>query len=460
MSDKLDFSLPERKPAPVKTSGTNRFLLICILAAVLGNMFFAVKNRTSPEQAKTPGSLSSEAQKQLALKLEKQNLQTTAADAWREYLRLAAPDDAETAKVYYRIGKLHQEARDYAQALNSFYRSESFYRDKELEPEIGRRTQECLEAMGKFAALRYELSDRVGLNLSASATGEEIVAEIGAQKISKAELDRRIEAAIEQQLSQYAAYLPDEERKKQKETLLSQLSSSTQRMQFLNQYVMEEILYRKARESKLAEDPGTRQLLLDTERSLLAQRVLANELADSIKITSGDLTTYYEANKESFVQPERAQISHILLKDEEMAKEALENLKNGKDFGELAVEISMDAGTAKNQGKIEGWVNKGAAVPGIGNSGDAQKAVFETEAGKVAATPISSDQGLHLILVREKEAEHARPFEEVRNEVYSALRSRKEREIQQKLLSDLKDQYRVVIHQSAFAQEKRESQTE
>ena len=458
MSDKLDFSLPRRRPAPSNTSGGTRILLIIILVTGIANALISVANRDEAGDTQVTGSLSAEEQKQLALKLEKQNLHSVATEAWREYLNLADPNKSEKAKVYYRIGKLHQDAKEYAQALDSYYRSESYYHDSELESEIGRRAQECLEAMGKFAALRYELSDRVGLNQTPTATGEEIVAEIGTQKISKAELDRRIEASIEQQLAQFAAYLPEEERKKQKETLLNQFSSSAQRAQFLNQHVMEEILYRKARESKLTEDPETRSLLLDAERSLLAQRVLIKELAESIKITAGDLSTYYEANKGSYVQPERAQISHILLKDEEAAEKALEDLKEGKDFGKLATDISADSATKETQGKIEGWVTKGSPIPGIGDLAEAQAAIFETDAGNFVEDYFSSDQGYHVIHVREREAERTRPFDEVRNEVYSALRSRKEREVQQKLLTDLKERYNVVIHQSAFSQEKSDAE--
>ena len=458
MSDKLDFSLPGRKPAPEKTATGNRILLILILIAVIANALMSITNRDEPGSPHVPESLSADEHKQLALKLEKQNLHSVATEAWKEYLQLAHPDKIEKAKIYYRIGKLHQDAKEYAQALDSYYRSESYHHDSELASEIGRKTQECLEAMGKFAALRYELADRVGLNQTPEATGEEVVAEIGTQKISKAELDRRIEASIEQQLAQFAAYMPEEDRNKQKETLLSQFSSSAYRLQFLNQYVMEEILYRKARESKLAEDPETRSLLLDSERSLLAQRVLSKELADSIKITTSDVSTYYEASKSSYIQPERAQISHILLTEKEAAEKALQDLKEGKNFGELAAEISTDAATKKTEGKIEGWITKGSPIPGIGPLEEAQTAIFETDAGKSIENYFSSDQGFHLFDVREREPERLRAFDEVRSEVYRALRSGKEREVQQNLLGELKERYNVVIHQNAFPQERSDAE--
>ena len=41
-------------------------------------------------------------------------------------------------------------------------------------------------------------------------------------------------------------------------------------------------------------------------------------------------------------------------------------------------------------------------------------------------------------------------FDEVKNDVYVALRSHKEREVQQQLFTELKEQYDVVMHHSAF----------
>ena len=55
--------------------------------------------------------------------------------------------------------------------------------------------------------------------------------------------------------------------------------------------------------------------------------------------------------------------------------------------------------------------------------------------------------------------EQEQAFETVKNDVYKTLRTKKEQEIQQQLLTQLKDHYDVVIHQSVFT-EKVEPQTE
>jgi hypothetical protein len=52
--------------------------------------------------------------------------------------------------------------------------------------------------------------------------------------------------------------------------------------------------------------------------------------------------------------------------------------------------------------------------------------------------------------VIQRENEQQRPFDACKDDVFRALKSQKEREVQQSLLSKLKEKYNVVLHQSAF----------
>jgi parvulin-like peptidyl-prolyl isomerase len=77
--------------------------------------------------------------------------------------------------------------------------------------------------------------------------------------------------------------------------------------------------------------------------------------------------------------------------------------------------------------------------------------IFVTDAGEVVGEDIKTDKGIHIIKVLMREPERKQTFDEVKNEAFLALRSRKEGEVQQQLLDELKEQYDVVIHQSTFA---------
>lgn len=400
--------------------------------------------------------MTAEHQKKLALKLEKQGLNSVSAEAWKEYLAGASANDKEAAAVWYRIGKLYQNDGNYANALDSFYRSESFAGIDGMSTELAMSVQECLEYLGKFSALRYELSNRTDMTKSSGKNGsivkgDRVVAEIGPQKITESDLDRQIEHHIDRQLFQLASHLTEEERNKQKEDLLKQLTTPSQRRLLLNQLILEEILYRRSLESNMTDDPKVRDMLKSQRRSLLARMVIEKEFSDEIKITPVDVKTLYEAHKKEYMTPERVKIAHILFSNPTDAKKAHEKLKNGNNFEDTAKKMSMDEETRDNGGRIPGWINKGDSyIPGIGNSEDAMRIIFAAGTGQVASENIITDKGVHLIKVLEHEKERQKGFDEVKNDVFRSLRSQKERDVQLRLLDELKKQYDVVIHQTAF----------
>ncbi len=457
---KLDFSLPEREPVGGANGGQPKGLLLVIVALLICNLVVTFLKgggssagagaNAKPAPTGSAAALSAEALKDLAMRAEKQGLADVSAGAWKEYLQASGAADEESAKIWYRIGKLQQDAGEHAKALDSYYRSESFAEVKEIQTEIARRTQECLEAMGKFAALKYDLAERVSLDAEAGKAGEDVVAEIGAQKITKADLDKRIEETIENQLAQFAAMLPEADRNRQKEQMLKRFAPASQRLQFLQQMIGEEVLYRRARETELPEDAAVRDLLRDSERRLLAQQVIAREVTGAVNLTGTDLVNHYKANLEQYKEPRRAKVSHILFKDEDAAKAVKAKLADGKKFADMAKELSLDEATKAKGGELPGEVTDGRPVPGVGVSADFLKAVFSTEVGKVAAAVVKTDKGWHVILVRERAPERTPQLDELQSRVSQELRRIKEQELQEQLLEKLKNEYNVVIHTKQF----------
>jgi len=449
MAEELNLSVPQRK---TKAAGNSTKGLLILLVLVLGvgvaNIVLTIQ-KDDAATAITSG-LTPDSQKDLALKLEKQGLHESAIRAWQDFLVQSGAGADEQAKIWYRIGKLYQQDEKFEQALESFYRSESYAKLEDISDEIGRRTQECLEAAGKFAALRYELKDRVDQSQSHGTAGQEVVAEIGSEKITQSQLDQMIEQEIDRQLTQMAGILPAEQMNQQKEQLLKRFASPEQKLQMLNQFIMEEVLYRRARQVKLAEKPQTRDLLKNLERKVLAQSLVQSEMADKIHITPVDLKTYYQAHLKDYVQPEQAQISHILVADQETADTVLKTLQAGGDFVEAAKEFSQDTATKENGGEISGWVRKGGYISGIGYSEEATGFIFSTDPNNLVSEPVKTDKGYHIIKVRARKPERQKDFEEVQMEVFRTLREQKEREVQEALIEELKAGYNVVIHRSKF----------
>lgn len=313
MSDKLDFSIPER--GGKKTEG-NRMNPVYILLAILilisiFNMYILLKGKPYGDETKSSLAPPDKELKQLALKLEKQDLNKQAVEAWKEYLSAASPDTVETARIWYRIGSIFQTNGDYDEALSAYYRSESFSKPDDIKNEINRKIQECLESAGKFASLRYELENRVGGDMKATEAekstidrGDEVVAEIGSHKVTRSDLDKKIEKLIESRLRVIARYLSEEQINREKENLLKQYSSEKGRRAFLEQFMIEEMLYRKARETGLSEKKSVKESMTEMERSFLASSILEKAYNDEIKITVTDINNYYEANKEKYIKKE------------------------------------------------------------------------------------------------------------------------------------------------------------
>ena len=235
----------------------------------------------------------------LALKLEKQGLDEAAANAWEDYLGVSGAGAEKRARIWYRIGTIRQEAGSYEEALDAYYRSESHASLEELESEISRRVAECLESLGRYAALSSELERRTAVP-GAERPGSAVLAEIGDRKITKADLDMMIEAEVDAQLSQIAGSLSPEERAAQKEMTLEKIREQGDYTQWLDRFLTEELLYRRAREEKLHEDAEYRVITRNIDRKLLAQRLLDRTVSAEVSVTPEEVRAYYEANAAEF----------------------------------------------------------------------------------------------------------------------------------------------------------------
>lgn len=82
---------------------------------------------------------------------------------------------------------------------------------------------------------------------------------------------------------------------------------------------------------------------------------------------------------------------HILVGDEQTAKDLITRLQAGDDFAELAVQFSTDTGSAVQGGDL-GWFGKGAMVA------EFEAAAFALEnPGDITLEPVASSFGFHII---------------------------------------------------------------
>ncbi len=447
MGEKLDFSVPQKKARGSVTGVLSVLLLLVVTALAAMNLMMTMcPNRKAAVKV---AGLSAEQLKALAAKLSQRDLHQQAAQAWQDYLDSASLDHAERAKVLYQIGLSLEQAGQYGQAIENYYRSELTAKSDELSSQIDPHIKQCYEKLGAFAALRYELMDRTSLKQSEPAGGK-VVAEIGMDKITEADLDGIIERSIENQLAPMAAYLSTDQLNQQKKRLLERARDPKVKTELLQAWLNAEVLYRQALEEGLADNPETKQMLEDVTRSVLSQELMNAKLASRINITQADQQTYYTANKDNYIEPAEATISHILVADEDQAGKVLERIDGGEDFVALAKEFSIDEQTKADGGKIAESVVKGATVPAIGQVAEINDAIFAAEAPSVLKRAFQTDKGWEIIKVQKKSPQRQKPFNEVQQQVMQELYAQKQQEVQQQYLDQMRTRHNVVIHNSAL----------
>ena len=144
-----------------------------------------------------------------------------------------------------------------------------------------------------------------------------------------------------------------------------------------------------------------------------ATRLVGKEVV----ITEADLKTYFDTNKATFDKPEQVKASHILVADEEKAKEVKAKLTAGGDFAALAKEYSTDE-TNKDLGGDLGFFSKGAMVP------EFEAVAFTTKVGDISE-PVKTEFGYHIIKVTEKSEAKAAVYEDNKAQINDIIMAEK-----------------------------------
>ena len=128
----------------------------------------------------------------------------------------------------------------------------------------------------------------------------------------------------------------------------------------------------------------------DYEHQVYYYKLMSESVSKYVDITDEEIQTAYDEYTAPFT------VSHILVEDEETAKDLIAQLEDGADFAELAKENSTDTASAENGGSL-GEVN---ADSGLDETFYA--AAEELAEGEYTTTPVETSFGYHIIKMDEK----------------------------------------------------------
>lgn len=177
------------------------------------------------------------------------------------------------------------------------------------------------------------------------------------------------------------------------------------------------------------------QAVLDNIDQMLS-RIYMNNLKDSVEVAEDEIRKFYDENKENYFQKEQVKASHILVKTEEEAKAVLEELKGGKEFGEIAVAKSVCPSKAK-AGDL-GWFERGRMVP------EFEKVAFELKKDEISGV-VKSQFGYHVIKTTDKKDGYQKDLAEVTGEIRQRLEQEKLGKLIQSTVERLKKEQKVEI---------------
>ncbi len=154
---------------------------------------------------------------------------------------------------------------------------------------------------------------------------------------------------------------------------------------------------------------------MDPEYRGLSVILLSYEdIFNSIPVSEEEIRSRYEQNKSFYVKPERRDVDQIHFKTKEEATKALDEIKSGKEFRVVAEE----KGGQSSEDTHLGWVEKDGVLSELADD------LFSAKEGDIVG-PIQSSMGWHILKVLAIEPQKETAFSKVKEIIAKELKKEK-----------------------------------
>ena len=210
-------------------------------------------------------------------------------------------------------------------------------------------------------------------------------------------------------------YLSDVERMAASQGLIEKGSPLTPSQpifqKILDELIDQRLLALDALRQSLDQEDETRRRLSAARERILGNILVENHLKNTVNETT--IRRMYDEQASLRDRGDEVQARHILLKDDETAKEIAKKLSEGGDFAALAREMSEDEGSRDSGGNLGYFTNDMLEAKFT-------QVAFATQKGDISE-PFETDYGWHILQVQNRRKAAQPSFEEMRSEILNFM---------------------------------------
>lgn len=167
------------------------------------------------------------------------------------------------------------------------------------------------------------------------------------------------------------------------------------------------------------------------------------EISVNVEVSPKNVQDYYEQHIDQFIEQEKVQISHLLIKKSEhpdaleLAQTINQKLQDDPSLFTVLAKEHSDAVNSEEGGDM-GFFEKGQLMPIL------EEKAFSMNVGEISSV-IESGIGYHFIWLRAKKKKRQVALEEVWEDIYNLLDQQKLTEAQEEWLKKLREKAHIQI---------------
>ncbi|MFM0644382.1 peptidylprolyl isomerase [Paraburkholderia bryophila] len=202
------------------------------------------------------------------------------------------------------------------------------------------------------------------------------------------------------------------------EQLVHQGQQNTPQLQTAvrEELVNREILMQEALRRGLPNRPDIKAQIAVAQQTVVL-RALIEDFVKNNTPSDAEVTARYNALIKDAGGKEY-HLHHILVDNEQQAKDLIAKIKAGASFEDLAKQYSKDPGSGKNGGDLD-WSDPKAYVPEFAD------AATHLQKGQMTDTPVHTQFGWHIIRLDDTRAITPPPLEQVRPQIVQQIQQEK-----------------------------------